>query len=182
MGRAELTCLCLLLLLLLLLLIVLQSAMAMAQAPGKQLLMTCFMLWMSGNSLQIFSIMMLSMALWTPLSEIINVQQRFLRFADTGVDMILPKITFVIIHMAGLAMGLYKCNTMGLLPTSTADWIDTSLRTVSLDAQRSAAQCSAAHARPPTRLRCAIVLTRAPPVLFLRACAQSVQVSGGGLI
>lgn len=102
--------------------------MALAQAPGKQLLMTCFMLWMSGNSLQIFSIMMLSMALWTPISEMAQVSARFARFDDSGVDMTIPKITFVAIHLAGLAMGLYKCNTMGLLPTSTADWIDTTLR------------------------------------------------------
>jgi hypothetical protein len=92
--------------------------------------MTCFMLWMSGNSLQIFSIMMLGMALWTPVQEIMNVHQRFSRFAESSVSMLLPKMTFLAIHTAGLALGLYKCHTMGLLPTSTSDWIDTSLRAV----------------------------------------------------
>jgi len=104
------------------------SAMSIAQAPGKQLFMTAFMLWMSGNSLQIFSIMMLGMALWTPLGELFNVNQRFARFADANVSMLVPKITFVAIQLAGLALGLYKCNTMGLLPTATADWIDPTVR------------------------------------------------------
>ncbi len=45
-----------------------QSAMAIATAPGKQLFMTAFMLYMSGNTLQIFSIMMLVCSL-LPLSR-----------------------------------------------------------------------------------------------------------------
>jgi hypothetical protein len=53
--------------------LVYNSAMAVATAPGKQLLMTAFMLWMSGNSLQIFSIMMLFMALSQPLQKIFTV-------------------------------------------------------------------------------------------------------------
>ena len=105
-----------------------KSAMALATAPGKQLMMTAFMLWMSGNSLQIFSIMMLGMALWTPVSEIFNIQTKFARYADSGVDMTLPKLTFIAMNLAGLAVGLYKCNTMGLLPTSSADWIDPAVR------------------------------------------------------
>jgi hypothetical protein len=48
--------------------------MALATAPGKQLFMTMFMLWMSGSSLQIFSIMMLGMAFWQPLQKIFSVQ------------------------------------------------------------------------------------------------------------
>jgi hypothetical protein len=104
------------------------SAMAIAQAPGKQLLMTAFMLWMSGNSLQIFSIVMLGMAMWTPVQELFNVHTRFARFADSRVSMLLPKLTFVAIQFAALALGLYKCNTMGLLPTATADWVDATVR------------------------------------------------------
>lgn len=106
-----------------------KSAMAMAQAPGKQLFMTAFMLWMSGNSLQIFSIMMLGMALWTPLSELFSVQTKFIRYADSGIDLIMPKIVFILMNLAGLGVALYKCNSMGLLPTSSADWINISVRT-----------------------------------------------------
>ena len=166
--------------------------MSIAKAPGQQLLMTAFMLWMSGNSLQIFSIMMLSMALWKPISEMLNVQTRFARFADSGVDMTLPKITFIALHLAGLALGLYKCNTMGLLPTSTADWVDSSLRTV-----RCAFMTTRANARadsfPRTyasryqssllsnhALIAARVVSRAVSLFLFRN--QAVQVSGGGVV
>jgi hypothetical protein len=105
-----------------------KSAMALATAPGKQLMMTAFMLWMSGNTLQIFSIMMLGMALWTPIGEIFNLKTRFARYADSGVDLTLPKLTFIAMNLAGLGVALYKCNTMGLLPTSSADWINMGVR------------------------------------------------------
>lgn len=105
-----------------------KSAMSMATAPGKQLFMTMFMLWMSGNTLQIFSIMMLSIAMWTPLSEILNIATRFARYADSGVDLTLPKLTFIGLNLCGLAVGLYKCQTMGLLPTSVVDWVDHDVR------------------------------------------------------
>ena len=165
--------------------------MSIAKAPGQQLLMTAFMLWMSGNSLQIFSIMMLSMALWKPISEMLNVQTRFARFADSGVDMTLPKITFIALHLAGLALGLYKCNTMGLLPTSTADWVDSSLRTVRCAFTPYARADSFAHPRHAISrhfcqttdhaliaARC--VVSRAVSLFFFRN--QAVQVSGGGVV
>lgn len=49
------------------------AAWATAVAPLQQLLMTGLMLWLSGNSLQIFSIFMLAMAFWQPFSRILNV-------------------------------------------------------------------------------------------------------------
>lgn len=52
-----------------------QSAMTTAQAPGGQLFMTAFMMWMSGSTLQIFSIFFLSMAFMTPLRAIMNANQ-----------------------------------------------------------------------------------------------------------
>ena len=165
--------------------------MSIAKAPGQQLLMTAFMLWMSGNSLQIFSIMMLSMALWKPISEMLNVQTRFARFADSGVDMTLPKITFIALHLAGLALGLYKCNTMGLLPTSTADWVDSSLRTVRCaftpNTRADSFPCTCARRyQLPLLLSHALIVTRcvvsrAVSVFYLFR-NQAVQVSGGGVV
>ena len=34
----------------------------------------------------------------------------------------MPKITFFFFNVTALLMGLYKMNTMGLLPTTTSDW------------------------------------------------------------
>ena len=106
------------------------SAMNTATAPGKQLLMTAFMLWMSGNSLQIFSIMMLGMAFWQPLQRLMSVQAEFARYASSNVNVTVPKLVFLACNVAGVALALYKSNSMGLLPTSSADWISTAVRPV----------------------------------------------------
>lgn len=41
---------------------------------------------------------------------------------ESGVDLRLPKLIYVAIQIAALAMGVYKCSTMGLLPLTSADW------------------------------------------------------------
>lgn len=109
-----------------------QSALNTGLAPGKQLLMTAFMLWMSGNSLQIFSIMMLGMAFFQPLTKMFNVNQEFQRFEskaiDHSVNLTIPKLVFVASNMAGVCLALYKCQSMGLLPTSAADWLPSDVR------------------------------------------------------
>ena len=109
--------------------LVYQSAMNTALAPGKQLLMTAFMLWMSGNTLQIFSIMMLGMALYQPVQRIFAVQTEFARYGgNAGVNLLLPQLVFVACNVAGVGLALYKCQSMGLLPTSSADWLSTRVR------------------------------------------------------
>ena len=109
--------------------LVYQSAMNTALAPGKQLLMTAFMLWMSGNTLQIFSIMMLGMALYQPLQKIMNVGGEFARYSGNGgVNLLLPQLVFVACNVAGVGLALWKCQQMGLLPTSSADWLSTQVR------------------------------------------------------
>ena len=106
------------------------SAQNTALAPGKQLLMTAFMLWMSGNSLQIFSIMMLGMAFWQPLQRLMNVGAEFARYEASQVDVTVPKLIFIACNLAGVGLALYKSNSMGLLPTSSADWLSTAVRPV----------------------------------------------------
>eukprot|EP00457_Paulinella_chromatophora_P015885 gb/GEZN01016579.1/.p1 GENE.gb/GEZN01016579.1/~~gb/GEZN01016579.1/.p1 ORF type:complete len:223 (-),score=37.50 gb/GEZN01016579.1/:107-775(-) len=98
------------------------QAMATARAPVQQLFMTCMMLWMSGSTLQIFSIMMLSMAIWTPVQALFNVNKVFERFVSSGVDLVVPKLIYIAINFAGIGVGLYKMNTLGLLP-SASDWL-----------------------------------------------------------
>jgi len=95
--------------------------MAVAMAVGKQLMMTAFMLWMSGSGLQIFSIMMLGMAFWTPFQKLFNVNQEFVRYADSGVDITVPKLVFLGLNVLGILLAVYKSHTLGLVPTP-ADW------------------------------------------------------------
>jgi hypothetical protein len=81
------------------------------------------MLWMSGSSIQIFSIMMTGMALMTPINGILNLNAPFQAFSrEEGIDLKLPKLIYLALHVLGLGLALYKTHTMGLLPVTSADW------------------------------------------------------------
>lgn len=120
--------------------------MAMATAPGSNILMTGFMLWMSGSNINLFSIMFTGMALFNPLKAIFTVNSAFEKFNDGQVELILPKLIYCALHLLSLGaitrthlyflnaisshfpacthtgIALYKCGTMGLLPITSADW------------------------------------------------------------
>ena len=97
---------------------------AIAWGPGKNLLSTAFMLWMSGNSIQIFSIMMLGMSLMNPLKAIATVNDSFRRYEkEEGINLYIPKLTFLVFQLLSLSLAVYKCSTMGLLPLSSSDWV-----------------------------------------------------------
>eukprot|EP00003_Mantamonas_plastica_P027779 TRINITY_DN6072_c0_g1_i2.p2 TRINITY_DN6072_c0_g1~~TRINITY_DN6072_c0_g1_i2.p2 ORF type:complete len:161 (+),score=49.12 TRINITY_DN6072_c0_g1_i2:368-850(+) len=100
-----------------------KKAWEQAWAPSKQLLMTGFMLWMSGNAVNIFSMMFTVMAFFTPIKAIIFVNQQFDVYADKNTDVLLPKIVFVMTNLAAVAMAMYKCWVMGLLPTEPSDFL-----------------------------------------------------------
>ena len=104
--------------------------------------MNAFMLWMSGNSVQIFSILITSMLLYNPIKSILQVNELFDKFEDEDsktVDLstdnglstllgmsnpfLLPKIAFVAVQFLSLGLGIWKCGSMGLLPTSASDWL-----------------------------------------------------------
>lgn len=92
------------------------------RTPGKQLMMTAFMLWMSGSGIHIFSIMMTGMALINPIKSMLSVQQAFERFTDVP-GLMQAKLTFIVLNFVGLAFAVYKLHTMGLVPILSSDWI-----------------------------------------------------------
>ncbi|SPQ22988.1 b27284f9-0714-4c07-898b-ca257c1f4914 [Thermothielavioides terrestris] len=67
----------------------LKKAWEVALGPIKSLPMTAIMMYMSGNSLQIFSL----------------------------------KLAYVVMQLVALALGIWKVNSMGLLPTTRSDWL-----------------------------------------------------------
>ena len=100
-----------------------QRAMEMGIAPGKNIFMQGFMMWMSGSSINIFSIMITGMAFINPVKSILAIDDTFKRFAhDPAVDLTLPKLAFVGCNCGMIALALWKLNTMGLLPITAADW------------------------------------------------------------
>uniref|UniRef100_A0A7S2RR43 ER membrane protein complex subunit 4 n=1 Tax=Mucochytrium quahogii TaxID=96639 RepID=A0A7S2RR43_9STRA len=99
-----------------------KKMMALGQSPGKQLMMTGFMLWMSGAGINIFSIMMTGMALMNPVKALLSMGTTFQQF--DGVDgLIQAELMFIGLNGIGLAFAVYKLGVMGLLPLSSGDWI-----------------------------------------------------------
>ncbi len=99
-----------------------KQVLAIAYSPGKNIMTTAFMLWMSGSSIQIFSLMMTGMALVNPINAIANVGATFAKYEGEGVDLKFPKLIFLSLQVVALAVGVYKCSSMGLLPLTSADW------------------------------------------------------------
>jgi len=89
-----------------------------ALAPVKQLPMTGFMMYMSGNGLQIFSIMMVVMAFKNPLMGLMATNSTFQRFQSEGTaqKLLMVKAVYVGMQILALALGVWKVNQMGLLP------------------------------------------------------------------
>ncbi|KAF4126697.1 Protein of unknown function (DUF1077) [Geosmithia morbida] len=103
----------------------LKKAWEVALAPVKGLPMTAIMMYMSGNSLQIFSIMMVFMAFKNPLMGLVNTNQAFERFESESIagQMLQVKLVYVACQLVALAVGIWKINAMGLLPTTRSDWL-----------------------------------------------------------
>jgi ER membrane protein complex subunit 4 len=98
-------------------------AFDMATQPGKQMFMTMFMMWMAGSGVHIFSIMIVGMAVWTPIKAVTQVQTYFQAVQSDNLDLTQAKLIYIALNLAGLGVALYKCFTMGLLPLSSADWV-----------------------------------------------------------
>jgi hypothetical protein len=86
--------------------------------------MNAFMLWMSGNGVQIFSIMITFMLFFQPIKAIMGLGKAFERFeindSRRRSDLTLPKLVFLAMHLLTILLGVYKLSAMGLLPT---DWL-----------------------------------------------------------
>ena len=95
-----------------------KKAWEVALGPLKNLPMTGIMMYMSGNSLQIFSIMMVFMAFKNPIMGLLSTQQTFERFETPGNrgKILQVKLAFVAMQFVALALGIWKINGMGLLP------------------------------------------------------------------
>merc|ERR1712066_63428 len=86
--------------------------------------MNLFMMWMMGNSLHIFTIMMLVGVMFSPLKAIMSVNETFRPFRVKGESQLNRKMVFIGINLFILSMGAYKLYNIGLLPLSPADHVD----------------------------------------------------------
>lgn len=63
------------------------QVMCIAYGPGKNMLCTVFMLWMSGSSIQIFSLIMTEMAFFFAVNDVFNAFDR-----GEGIDCISARL------------------------------------------------------------------------------------------
>ncbi|OCK76109.1 hypothetical protein K432DRAFT_336304 [Lepidopterella palustris CBS 459.81] len=103
----------------------LKKAWELAIAPAKQLPMNAIGMYMTGSTLQIFSIFMVFTLFKTPITAILSLQRTFAPFTTPGTSTrLLPaKLVFVVMNLLMLGLGLWKVNQMGLLPTTRSDWL-----------------------------------------------------------
>jgi hypothetical protein len=113
--------------------------------------MQAFMLYMSGGGVQIFSMGIVFMLLMSPFTNIVAINTggyyapldrsssnspnlsrfatAFAPFAPTTssaksiTTLPLQKLVYLLCNLLTLAVGLWKCRSMGLLPTGTGDWL-----------------------------------------------------------
>jgi len=85
--------------------------------------MTALMLWMSGSSVQIFSIMITILSIFNPVKAIMSINAAFVKFEDSKTSFILPKLLYIFFNVFSLSMAVYKCWSLGLLPTTPSDWL-----------------------------------------------------------
>ncbi|XP_047086833.1 ER membrane protein complex subunit 4-like [Lolium rigidum] len=100
-----------------------QKAWEVAQAPFKNLMMMGFMMWMAGSTVHLFSIGIVFSALWQPFNALRSVGKVFEPFKDPRVDTLAPKLLFIALNLAAMGLGVWKLNTLGLLPTNASDWV-----------------------------------------------------------
>ncbi|KAF2153289.1 hypothetical protein K461DRAFT_286068 [Myriangium duriaei CBS 260.36] len=102
-----------------------KKAWEVAIAPAKALPMSAIGMYMTGNSLQIFSIMMVFMLFKTPVTAIMGIQSQFAKFESeaNNTKLLGAKLVFIATNLLSLALGIWKVNGMGLLPTTTSDWL-----------------------------------------------------------
>jgi hypothetical protein len=90
--------------------------------------MQAIMLYMSGGGVQVFTIGVVAMLLLSPFKNLANIGPTFAPYMPAGPQreaypLALQKLAFFGCNLLTLALGLWKCRSMGLLPTGTGDWL-----------------------------------------------------------
>merc|ERR1712232_1512709 len=98
-----------------------KKAWETAIAPIQSVGMNLFMLWMSGSSPGIFNVMILAYCITSIISQYSRMNSAFAGFK--AIDTTLQKMAYFALCTVSLAYLLYHMSNMGVLPTSSGDWI-----------------------------------------------------------
>eukprot|EP00299_Pterocystis_sp_00344_P013386 c6553_g2_i1.p1 GENE.c6553_g2_i1~~c6553_g2_i1.p1 ORF type:complete len:159 (+),score=21.49 c6553_g2_i1:39-515(+) len=98
-----------------------KRAWAIALAPAKNIPMTMFMMWMSGDSVNIFSMSIVFFTAFNGLKSLFTVNSAFKGF-DRPSEIIQERLFFALVQLATVLVALWKCSSLGILPTAPSDW------------------------------------------------------------
>ncbi|CAF0767021.1 unnamed protein product [Brachionus calyciflorus] len=93
-----------------------------AMGPLKQAPMNVMISWMAGNSIALFPIMFVGMLLFRPFQSMLTMSKAF-EAIESGQNSFFQKLVYLFGNLVNLAIALYKCHSMGLLPTYASDWL-----------------------------------------------------------
>ena len=92
-----------------------------ALGPIKQAPMNMFISWMAGGSIGLFPLMFVAMLLFRPFQSLFQVNKAFESLEGQYTP--LHKLLYILGNFVNLAIALYKCHSMGILPTYASDWL-----------------------------------------------------------
>nr|CAD7572075.1 unnamed protein product [Timema californicum] len=101
--------------------LIIKKSWELALGPLKQVPMNLFIMYMAGNSISIFPIMMVGMLIVRPVKALFTMQTTFKMIE--GSHAIGQKFVYFLGNVASVALALYKCHSMGLLPSHSSDWL-----------------------------------------------------------
>eukprot|EP01138_Halocafeteria_seosinensis_P016405 gb/GECG01016736.1/.p1 GENE.gb/GECG01016736.1/~~gb/GECG01016736.1/.p1 ORF type:complete len:215 (+),score=23.56 gb/GECG01016736.1/:1-645(+) len=100
-----------------------EKAMQIAKSPGQSLFMLMFMAFITGSSLSIYTIFMLSPIIFTPINNFINFRTAFQPVEHSGIDLTKHKAIYLLLSCVSALVPIYKIHIYGLFPATSADWI-----------------------------------------------------------
>ncbi|ODV97844.1 hypothetical protein PACTADRAFT_343 [Pachysolen tannophilus NRRL Y-2460] len=101
-----------------------KKAWEMAFSPAKNIPMNLIMSYFSPNSLQLIPIMMTLMLFINPGKEIFfGLKNLNLMETKSSYDLILMKACFILMCLGNMLIGVWKLNSMGLIPNTKSDWL-----------------------------------------------------------
>ncbi|XP_015794573.1 ER membrane protein complex subunit 4 [Tetranychus urticae] len=102
--------------------LIVKKSWEIASGPIRQLPMNLFIMYMAGNSISIFPIMMIGMLFLKPVKALLQINATFKLIE--GNQSLFQKFVYLLGNLLCLALALYKCQSMGLLPIHPSDWLD----------------------------------------------------------
>ena len=99
------------------------KAWEFGKSPSKQIFITLFMFWMTGNAMSIWTIMITIAFVLNPLKSIFGVNQAFTQFEHKKINLLGPKLLYLLFNFVILGAALYKFSVMGIIPVAPYDWV-----------------------------------------------------------